>query len=292
MRKSILWSFLATLPLLGQVYLVKDGAPKAVIVLESDNVSTRKAGEELQAMLERRTGARLPMQTATDPLPSGTLPVHLGLSERSAQYGVDGTKIPFDGYFFKATPERVVIAGRDAPQTDEAYHGHRQVVCNYKLNYYVFGEKGTCNGVYKILEKFAGNRHYMPGELGDVVPQSPDFALPVTEFVEAPAFRERYFYACFFRDTSEDFLRWFYRLCAGGENHSINHSYGGMIQFKDTHPEYFALIDGKRDFSNLSTANNYGNLCMTNREGIEAFAQRAQKFFARAPGYKVFPVVP
>ena len=55
--------------------------------------------------------------------------------------------------------------------------------------------KGRFNGVYKILEKHAGNRHYMPGELGDIVPNSPDFSLPVTQYYEAPAFRERINYA-------------------------------------------------------------------------------------------------
>ena len=244
-------------------------------------------------MLERRTGAKLKLLSAKEEIPAGMIPVYLGLSERTAKLGAEESKLKFDGYFFKATPEYVVIAGRDRPQTDERYYGHWFIVSDPKLGYYAFGERGTMNGVCKLLEKYAGIRHYMPGELGDVIPKSPDFLLPETEYTEAPAFRERYFYGCWFRDAGPDFLRWYYRLCSGGENNSINHSYGRMTKYRETHPEYFALIDGKRDLvGDRSTANRQGNLCLTNPEGIKAFAAMAQDFFDRNPNYTVFPVVP
>lgn len=275
-----------------QVALVKDGKAKAVILVENNNPSTKKAAEELQDMLSRRTGARLQILSGKDTLPAGMLPVYLGLSDRTAKLGARVENIKYDGYFFKATPEYVVIAGRDKPQTSENYYGQHYTICNDKLNFYKFGEKGTVNGVYKILEKYAGNRHYMPGELGDVVPTSPDFTLPVTQYQEAPAFRERIFSAVWLRNASEDFLRWQYRLCSGGENNFINHSYHFMGRYKKTNPEYFALIDGQRDLDKLSTANNHGNLCMTNPEGIKAFADIAIKFFDKNPDYTTFPIVP
>ena len=275
------------------VALIKGGKVKSVIVIENDNVSTKKAGEELQQMLEQRTGAKIQIISAKDQIPAGMIPIYLGLSERTKKLGVDEKKIKYDGYFFKATPEYVVIAGRDNPQTNEAISGHTFIVCNYKLNYYAYGEKGTVNGVYKILEKFAGNRHYMPGALGDVVPKSPDFEVPVSQYTDAPAFRERYFYGVWFRDGNPDFLRWYYRVCHGGQNNSINHSYNVMHRrYKKTNPEYFALIGGRRDLRNLSTANLFGNLCMTNREGIKAFAKIAQDFFDRNPNYTTYAIVP
>lgn len=277
----------------GNIHLIKDGKARAVIVIENDNVSTKKAGEELQAMLQQRTGAKLQIITAKDPIPNGMIPIYLGLSDRTRKLGVNDKTLKYDGYFFKATPEYVVIAGRDNPQTDEAISGHTFIVCNYKLNYYVFGEKGTVNGVYKILEKYAGNRHYMPGKLGEVVPTSPDFSLPVSQHTDAPAFRERYFYGVWFRDGNPDFLRWYYQMCCGGQNNSINHSYNAMFhKYKKTNPEYFALIGGKRDLRNLSTANLFGNLCMTNKEGIQAFAKLAQNFFDKHPNYTTYAVVP
>ena len=275
------------------VALIKGGKAKSVIVIENDNVSTKKAGEELQEMMERRTGAKVQVISAKDQIPAGMIPIYLGLSERTKKLGVDEKSLKYDGYFFKATPEYVVIAGRDNPQTNEAISGHTFIVCNYKLNYYGYGEKGTVNGVYKILEKFAGNRHYMPHPLGDVVPKSPDFELPISQHTDAPAFKERYFYGVWFRDGNPDFLRWYYRVCHGGQNNSINHSYNRMFhKYKKTNPEYFAMIGGKRDLKDLSTANMFGNLCMTNKEGIKAFAKLAQEFFDKNPNYSTFAVVP
>ncbi|MBQ9770653.1 MAG: DUF4838 domain-containing protein [Lentisphaeria bacterium] len=274
------------------VALVKNGKAMAVIVIENDNVSTKKAGEELQQMLEKRTGAKLQILSAKDKIPAGMIPVYLGLSARTAKLGADEKKLKYDAYFFKVTPDYVVIAGRDIPQTNEGYHGHNFIYCNYQHHYYAYGEKGTLNGVYKSLEKYAGNRHYMPGELGEIVPRSPDFVLPVTEYINAPAFRERYVWGVYFKTASVDYMRWYYRMCSGGQNNNINHSYRGMQKYKDSNPEFFALIGGQRDFKNLSTANQFGNLCMTNPEGIKKFASHAQKFFDRNPTYNTYPVVP
>lgn len=296
MKRFMAWALAllgsAVLAAEAQVALVKDGKAKAVIVLEQENPSTRKAGEELQDMLQQRTGAKLELLSAKDKIPAGMIPVYLGLSERTAKLGAEEKKIPYDGYFFKATPEYAVIAGRDNPQMDDPYAGHTFGNCNYELNYYAFGERGTLNGVYKSLEKYAGNRHYMPHELGDIVPRSPDFSLPVTQYIKAPAFAGRHFYGTHFKTVSPVFLRWFYRLCAGGRNDFTNHSYRRMLKYKDSHPEYFALIDGKRDFARLSAAEGTGNLCLTNRGGIKAFADYICDFFDKHPNCTSFPVFP
>ncbi len=276
-----------------EVALIKGGSAKSVIVVEdANNVTAKKAAEEMQSILLKRTGVKLQILSAKDPVPAGMIPVYLGLSERTAKLGADSKKIKYDGYFFKATPEYVVIAGRDKPQMTERYYGHTFVYCNYEKHYYAYGERGTGNGVYKMLEQYAGVRHYMPHELGHVIPQSKDFVLPVKEYTDAPAFRERHWHAARFKEASQELLDWYYRMCSGGQNNSINHSYNRMTRFKDTNPEYFALIGGKRDFTNLSTANNYGNLCLTNPEGIKAFAKLAQDFFNKNPDYTTFAIVP
>ena len=48
------------------VALIKGGKAKSVIVIENDNVSTKKAGEDLQEMMERRTGAKVQVISAKD----------------------------------------------------------------------------------------------------------------------------------------------------------------------------------------------------------------------------------
>ena len=146
--------------------------------------------------------------------------------------------------------------------------------------------------MYRFLNKFAGIRYYVPGDLGTIIPQSKDFTVETQEYYDAPAFRERMFGAVWFQHAEKDWLYWHHRLFAGGERCHINHSYNYMRRYQKTNPEFFALIGGERDFGKLSTANNYGNLCMTNKEGIKAFAKIAADFFDRNPDFAVFPIVP
>lgn len=275
------------------VNLILDGKTNMVIVVEDDtNPVLKMAGEELAMHLQKRTGVSIRILNGKSKIPDGAYPFYLGLSERTKKLGVQESKLKFDGYFMRITEKYAVIAGRDLPNKYDPYYGHHFVYGNKKLGIYEFGEKGTLNGVYKFLHRAAGIRHYMPGELGTVIPKSKDLSVSGGEYYDAPAFRERMFGAVWFEKANRDWLYWHHRLYAGGERCHINHSYNYMRKYQKTNPEFFALIDGKRDFTNLSTANHYGNLCMTNKEGIKAFAKIAADFFDKNPDFAVFPIVP
>lgn len=295
MMKKFLFLLLFAAVLCGAyaVDLIKNGNVNMVVVLENgSNPLLKMAGRELSDMLKKRSGATVSVINANDKMPENAYPFYLGLSDRTRKLGVDEKKIKYDGYFLKVTDKYAVIAGRDKAQTKEPYFGHTVIYCRPDLEIYEFGEKGTLHGVYKFLEKYAGVRHYMPGELGSIIPQSKDFSVPQVELYDAPAFPGRMFGAVWFSKANPDFLYWHHRLCAGGVRNPINHSYNRMNKFKATNPEYFALIGGKRDFDNLSTANHHGNLCMTNESGIKAFAELAKKFFDENPDYDIYPIVP
>ena len=284
---------LVSLTFAADVSLIHGGKScMAIVVEDAANPVLALAGSELASHLEARTGGKIQVLSQKDKVPENLYPVYLGLSPRTRKLGADDARIRYDGYFFKVTGKYAVIAGRDKLLFSEPYYGHTFMYGRKNSAFTMFGERGTLNGVYKMLEKYAGVRHYMPGDLGTVIPTSPEFALPETETYLAPAFIARNFTGVWFRDGSMDFLRWHHRLCAGGVRNPVNHSYNRMFRFKDSHPEYFALINGKRDMDNLSTANHYGNLCMTNREGIKAFAELAKQFFDRNPDYDIFPIVP
>ncbi len=276
------------------VPLIGDGKAKCVIVVEDPkNTTTAMAGAELALHLEKRTGVKVPVIGPDDKCPDGAIPFYLGISDRTRKLGCDEAKLGDDGYFLKITDKYAVIAGRDTPIKSEPVYGHHFIYCNYDLNIHALGETGTQNGVYKFLERFAGVRWYMPGDLGTIVPQDGSFTVPETELYDAPAFYFRQDYGMYFRDAAPENLYYYKRQCSGAaKNIFINHSFHRMLKFKDSHPEYFALIDGQRDFSNLSTANNYGNLCMTNPEAAKAFAGLAVEFFKAHPEMDVFAVVP
>ena len=294
--KYLFYLFLLTAALMlnaASVDMIKNGSAKIVIVVEDEkNPILKMAGEELALHLRKRTGAVIPVINASAQIPENVYPFYLGLSDRTKQLGTDESRLKFDGYFLKITERYAVIAGRDKANTRDPYYGHHFVYGNKDLGIYEFGEKGTLNGVYRFLNKFAGIRYYMPGDLGTIIPQSKDFTVETQEYYDAPAFRERMFGAVWFQHAEKDWLYWHHRLFAGGERCHINHSYNYMRRYQKTNPEFFALIGGERDFGKLSTANNYGNLCMTNKEGIKAFAKIAADFFDRNPDFAVFPIVP
>lgn len=278
-----------------QVALIENNRANVTIVVEDmDNPVTRMAGEELRAHLRKRTGVQVPLVNASEKWKAGTIPLYLGLSERTRKLGADPAAIKADGFFLKVTPEYIVIAGRDNPLTKDKYHGHDFVIGNEKYKIYMLGETGTLNGVYKFLERYAGIRWYMPGELGCVVPRDPDFKVPEMTLLDAPAFSYRLFWGMYFRDAELENLLWYRRLCSGSpDNIQISHNYQEIFhRYKDTKPEFFALIDGKRDLSNLSTANPFGNLCFSNEEVVKAFAGIACQFFDQNPDCIIYPVVP
>lgn len=296
MKRNVIVLFLLAAAMLWAkpVSIIDNGASKSVIIVEDmKNPILKMAGEELAMHLKKRTGATIQVLAADAKIPQNRYPIYLGLSARTKKLGADEKKIKYDGYFLKVTDKYIVIAGRDRALTREPYDGHTFVYGNKKLGVYMYGEKGTLHGVYKLLEKYAGVRHYMPGELGSIIPEAKQFAIPTQEKYFAPAFRTRGFTGIYFGHCKTiDFPYWHHRMCAGGERSPINHSYRRMRRFQKTNPEYFALIKGQRDFKKLSTANPFGNLCMTNKEGIKAFAKLAADFFDKNPEFYVYPVVP
>lgn len=263
-----------------------------IVMQQENNPLLKMAAKELSTMLKKRSNVDIKIIGPKGKIPKKSYPFYIGLSNFTKKLGANEQKIKYDGYYLKITKDYAVIAGRDKAHTKEPYFGHTVIYCRPDLEIYEFGEKGSLHGVYKFLEKYANIRHYMPGTLGSVIPQSKDFIVPIIETYDAPAFPGRMFGAVWFSKASVDFLYWHHRLCAGGVRNPINHSYNRMAKYKKTNPEYFALIGGKRDFDNLSTANHHGNLCMTNKGGISAFAQLAKKFFDDNPDYDIYPIVP
>jgi len=155
-----------------------------------------------------------------------------------------------------------------------------------------FGEAGTLYGVYEFLRSTCNIRWYMPGELGMVAPKKNSLNVEDLNIVKSPHFEYRYAWFTSFEKQPDD-AKWFRPVGFGGVAPvRIMHSFSKFLQFKDTHPEYFALIDGKRDFTNLSTHYPEGNLCLSNPAVKQEWVKYICKFFDDNPAKKVYGVVP
>jgi hypothetical protein len=110
--------------------------------------------------------------------------------------------------------------------------------------------EGTLFAAYELLEQL-GVRWFMPGDIGRQVPQRPDAILPQQITVQIPSFPARWA-----AGYASKFGEWQRRLRMGGPRFPSAH---GVNMPKDAsfalHPEYYALINGKRVNKQLCVSN-------------------------------------
>ncbi|MGM0601571.1 MAG: DUF4838 domain-containing protein, partial [Candidatus Rifleibacteriota bacterium] len=128
---------------------------------------------------------------------------------------------------------------------------------------------GTLNAVYQFLRDL-GVRWYMPGQLGEVVPELKNIQIPEKSRIVKPDFRVRKWMVN--RPKDLDGIMWRKRIGIEGSFESIG--YGGAHglsnvlarkEMKQKHPEYYALVGGKR-ITHEETG-GYGEPCFSS-EGL------------------------
>jgi len=274
--------------------LVLDGKPTASIVIAADAPDTvTRAATELQAYFERSTGARL--EILTDQRPAAGTSIFVGESRFTADLGIAVDAAKPDGYRWRTGDDWLAIVGRDhrgAPVTGLRNPWLPHEVYNSNLKLGAFGEAGTLYGVYHFLEQFLGVRWFMPGDSGTVVPEHATVSIPALDVARAPDFEYRYPWFCNF-DASESDALWFRHVGFGGASpvQAID-SFRMFLKYKDDHPDWFALVDGERDFSNLCCITGGGNLCLSNEELLHQMAADIRDYFDAHPGQRFFPVAP
>lgn len=208
-----------------------------IVLAAGASTSEQTAARELQSYLKQISGAELPIVDANDDC--GRHFIYVGYDTRVK--AVTGAPVP---------------AADDEAFTYETIDG----------NLYVYGgrERGTMYGVFSFLEQQLGVLWLMPDYT--YVPQRTTYRMPDLHVHEAPAIHYRY---AQYRHVLDD--AW----CAHNKNNTLwaprRNDYGGIgaywnchtceqfvpaETYFETHPEYFALRDGKR-ISN-------GQLCLTN----------------------------
>ena len=286
---------LFALPLIlaaGNIDIVKNGKPCAVIVIDKKAPRmVQYAAKELRDYIKKTGGAEL--QIVHAPVRDKTS-VFVGESAGTKKLGINVKKLSADGFIVKAVKNGLVLCGRDyaGKQMAGVSHPFRlKQSYNAKLGINRYGETGTLYAVYSFLEKFCGIRWFMPGELGEVVPTNKNISLSdKTFYSKAPDFQYRFLWNCDFPVHAEGTL--WYRRAGFGAAYPVNiqHSFKRLRKYRDTHPEYLALYQGKRDY-NLSCQGD-GNLCLSNPGLFKAFVKEARDFFDADPSQKMFPVMP
>jgi len=163
-------------------------------------------------------------------------------------------------------------------------------------------------GVYRFLGDHLGCRWIVPGEIGEIVPHADTVSVPVGSGATTPDWDVRSF---FLRDEDGYWwaLRnglngWFSRefvdslgsgvgadlvyLQPGVAGFHAWHSILDPEDYRDEHPEYYALVGDRRVLGGLHT----GQICTTNPEVLDLIAAKARDYFEADPGARFYSVAP
>lgn len=260
------------------------------IAVYAEDAGELPAGPDVVRVDIGRT-ARAATLLAQPPLRASSQDDSTGDADQLSQILAD---LPSDGFIIDARPGQVVIVGRDdrVPFAEKDYTGIQGISerLSYADKYKIAanGQTGTLFAVHELLRRYAGVEWYWPGELGQVVPSSPDGVhIPLGRITDGPDFSMRYFYAVRFSSDPEAAL-WYRRagfgmeLDPGWPNHSSS-LVAGIPNAVQEHPEWFAVYDGKTD---------PGRLAWGNEELADVYTRLALEHFREHPDSRMFRVMP
>ena len=282
--------------------LVENGQPRAQIVIAAENRPrmVTLAALELQHHIQTMSGARLPIVTS----PDASLPVkiYVGKSPATEQLGVTDQDLKFGAFRMVSGPDWLVLLGNDFDFTPPAYMAKKQgdkkadmasgfpfksdtvLEANYgkgAAELWLTGgnttrgfeyedENGSLNAVCEFLRGL-GARWYMPGKLGEVVPERKTIGLAAVKKTVVPDTHFRSWMWNNYSRFSFDDVLWarriginspYQKLGFAGGAHGLTHVHSGAAM-KQAHPEYYALLGGKRDTEHRG----HGTPCFTS-EGL------------------------
>ncbi len=248
--------------------LVRDGLSDVSIRTTGDSDVERLAAAELAKYIALTTGAQLPITHRSS--------AREVLLRAGSGDGVD------TGYTIDVSTARVRIFG----------------TCPV----------GVLYGVYDFLQTYLGCRWYAGGDIGESLPALQNVSIPTGTRAEAPDFAFRTF---FLRREEEMwwalrnringfFTAQFVTSLGSGTRRSLLylasgqggiHAWYSIVpaeKYYDRHPEYFALVNGKRVRGNLRG----GQICTTHPEVIDLVAKTARDYFLANPDARVFSIAP
>ncbi len=305
--------------------IVKDGKANAQIVIAAENRPRMAtlAALELQRGIQKISGARLPIVTASDA--NVPVKIYVGKSPEAEKLGVSEDGLKYGAFRIKSGENWLILMGsdfdfipmepwasrhtdipraqkewdekvkgktdsswllpwrgvykskwgpKDFEQILDSYYGEGSSSTwksggNSLSGFWCHDEGGTLNAVCHFLNTL-GMRWYMPESGGEVIPAMSSIPLLITEEEVRPDYAIRHQMYYNYSGFSFDEVLWNKRLGMnfGHEKFGIAFAHGlhlvhGHELMQKKHPEYYALINGKRDTEHRT----YGTPCLMS-EGL------------------------
>ncbi len=221
-------------------YLVKDGEPVSVIVIQDlpENVpleegavdAIRKVVDELQYHIKRATGVRLPEVAAGDLTGSGISEDHVRILIGPGEM------------------TRSLLPDFD-PSTSEAKdETYRMEYIDNHLVLTGLNPEPIQWSVYRFLDRYLGVRWLWPGEMGTYVPVTDNVTFPVDlSIIDQPPLEWRSYTIRPPAAVREESNQWQIRHMMGGDRSdlAVGHSFlHWWDTYSDEHPDLFAMERG------------------------------------------------
>lgn len=236
-----------------EIKLAENHKSNYSIVIPDDATGLeQKAAQTLQKYFNLATGVQLPV--VRDKAATGNAAFYIGHTRRGDKVYTD--KLPAEGYLVQTAGNDVVIKGGSG--------------------------KGLIYGVYTFMEDYMGCKKI--SNMPAIVPQVATLKIPAINKTEKPAFEYREVY---YPSANEaEYLEWNklqrFEDLWGLWGHSYNKLVPAAIYFA-AHPDYYALVKGKRQPSQL---------CLSNEEVYKIVVAELKKRMVANPDAEYWSVSP
>ena len=247
--------------------IAKGGEAQCVIVIpEKPDKSFRAAVSEFAKYIELSTGAEIKIVEDGNEIPAGLGAIHVGETTRAKSVPLDLPELDYgDGKFLNRRgflvktldPETLLIRGYDNDATE--------------------------HGMVGFLKRYAGIRQYWhgaPDGPGHVIPSRPDLSVPELEWRDWPYFASlQMSLRSFGKRPYLDFYRRNGTLpCSENYDQWLRPS-----RWVESHPEYYALVNGKRLKPKDSDGSKGWQPCISNPDVPGVMASAVIDYFRENP---------
>jgi len=245
------------------VTLTEDGTMQATVVCDAD--ADRPAAEEFVSVVERITGASLPIASQVDARGPRVLVGEAAVGVFSAD---ELSGLSYDGYRIRTQGDVLAIAGRTPA--------------------------GTMNGVFGFLQDQLGARWFMPSELFEVLPDLRTIRVEECDEVHVPSFDCRLFSGL----DGEHQQAWgrHMRLSGGGWEvpfgAAFSHWLYGLFppsKFAETDPDIYPVLNGERVTPTGDQQPGW-QPCTANPRTVEIAIEEIARYFDEHPEAHTYSV--
>ncbi|HHV85277.1 MAG TPA: DUF4838 domain-containing protein [Petrimonas sp.] len=248
--------------------IVQSGQPLSQIIIPVKPTYLEEfAATELQKYIEKISDAMIPI-IKEDEIKKHPYSIILGVTKKSEEVGSqpNETETGRDGFEIKSLKNELIIRGRN--------------------------DLGTLFGVYELLERYFDVRWFMPGE--EYFPRNNTLKIGQINLIYKPSFTFRWVGSgewalhqrmnCFVNAEGQDIgINWKWHF----------HTFRRLIPpelYYEKHPEYFALVDGKRTVTDSRSSGN--QLCTSNPDVVREVAKNLIDTLNVEPDIEIITLAP